>query len=1214
MLVRRSVMHSQHSASLRFTALLACASFILMRTADGSLCQAQDPVSCAAAQDAEASLDSATQLLQADAASHRKISIDSTGTSLEDKAAAGESTGKAEPSKEKRASSKVGINLSIKWMKNPLSVLEAVAAIPRIKEYLGLSKPIERVKTYDLAPSNRALVEEIVRQSNDPSDVTSVTDIKELVIGIGNKELNRSYQADFMEWFHTIAGDFKGSLHIAVGNEPDRSGVHSDVVLEVIRTIKKELPNVQVTVPFAYSIMHRSHPVHKSKLEQEFIDTYKDVLPLLDYFTINIYPFLSAGVKGVAISNLTGLEMNFLNDQISALRIALDRDFPRNNLPLAIGETGWPTCGAARANPYAFATLEYGRTFVQNVAKWMESSESDGRILSGQLFTAFDEETKGTRAIERYYGILTSKGEVKSDYSCVTNATEGSQAWLEEEYPDCESDLDWMVKNFDNPYLQEKFANRDIDGSLCSFQQYLYDRWASCPPVTRVPGVYVPTEGPTVYGQKSDQTKCWSERLAYKYSDRGAIVKPNVSHLITPYGSKIKSQHTSHDETAFKLDEKPGPDRFLQAEERAPEAVQPTTLQVYWINLDSSSDRRALMEQMFADLRRNIPIGINLQVTRVPAITPLEVKAMQANSSLKVEAKLIDACTEACPTHHTRGELLYTEMACSLSHLRAIDLAQKSGAASALILEDDVRIYPEFGDDLEILFRSASPGWTALQMSTVSTKALLALASSRAIFEPREEHFFGTGSYFINRAGMQHLRQTYAAGHFQRKAFWPGAGSLQAESVLFGSLPAGTVYTATRFYFNIMDFPTTVHVMANTSNYYAVSAVNWQRNYLHRHRSRLATQAPPATGAPDRLLESSFLAMTTLVCRNNSGFAGESRSIAGSIRALKIYNFTWTVYVIISDPSEDGHCPGLESFSEFRQKGVNMYYRLAPGRFSKWVYYTEDVEQFARYDFLVVYDADMGLSTFPWSDYFQRYEDYATRFGIAPVTGSVRNRSPFHPLKADWWQRCNRSKIRFVETDLIEQWFAMLSGQFATWYLRRVVQTGIIMEQRTLGVDWGVDTTWCGAAAEWANREAGCLLIPIDMYHGDTRSLKQDMTFHQNGEHLTNLWWERLPQWMQTSSVWTGSFFQDKMLGCSPVGLEERYHMPIDLRTVVPVVPTWIPDNRSHHNVEGLTDSASGSGYVKQNATEPEDEKDGARALPGLTALFFGLAAACALA
>ena len=31
---------------------------------------------------------------------------------------------------------------------------------------------------------------------------------------------------------------------------------------------------------------------------------------------------------------------------------------------------------------------------------------------------------------------------------------------------------------------------------------------------------------------------------------------------------------------------------------------------------------------------------------------------------------------------------------------------------------------------------------------------------------------------------------------------------------------------------------------------------------------------------------------------------------------------------------------------------------------------------------------DMGLSTFPWAEYFRRYEDYASKWGIAPVTGS----------------------------------------------------------------------------------------------------------------------------------------------------------------------------------------------------------------------------------
>ncbi|CAE7174759.1 unnamed protein product [Symbiodinium pilosum] len=809
----------------------------------------------------------------------------------------------------------------------------------------------------------------------------------------------------------------------------------------------------------------------------------------------------------------------------------------------------------------------------------MESAKSDGRIISGQLFTAFDEETKGTRPSERYYGILTSKGEVKTEYSCVSNATEPSQAWLEELYPDCESDLDWMVKNFDNPYLQEKFANRDMDGSLCSFQQYLYDRWATCPPVARIPGDFVPVESHVVYAKKAAQTKCWSQRLADKYSDRGAISKPNVSHLTD---RKAPSSHSTRKGGSVVSSEvTPLPDRFA-AKEPTPIAHKvPRTLQIYWINLDSSNDRRAAMENMFAKLGETKPPTLTLQVTRVPAVTTYDVKAMQANGTLAVEAMLIDACSEACPEHHARGELLYTELACSLSHLRAIELAVSQGNPPlALIMEDDVEIYPEFGTDLEKLLEQAPAGWSALQMSTVNTKAILQLASSATVFQPRETHFYGTGSYIIAQSAMERLRDRYATRHFARKPWLPGAGSLQAEGILFGALVEGTVYTSTHFYFNVMEFPTTVHVMSNSSEWYAVSSVAWQTNFMQRHRGRLLP-TNPAFGTPERLLKSSFLAMTTLVCRNNTGFDGESRSIAASIRALTPYNFTWAVYVIIADASEDGNCPGLESFLELRRPNVRMFYRVSPGRFSKWVYYTEDVEQFANYDYLMVFDADMGLSTFPWAEYFRRYEDYASKWGFAPVTGSVRNRSPFYPLKADWWTRCNRNRIRFIETDLVEQWFAMLSGNFATWYLRRVVDTGIIMEQRTLGVDWGVDSTWCGAAAEWANREAGCLLIPIDMYHGDTRSLHQDIVFHQNGEHLTNLWWERLPAWMRVSQVWLGSFFQDHMLGCSPCGLEERYHMPIDLRSIVPVVPTNLPDNISHHNVQAL-DSASGSAYTTQ--------------------------------
>eukprot|EP00913_Durusdinium_trenchii_P021622 g20319.t1 len=543
------------------------------------------------------------------------------------------------------------------------------------------------------------------------------------------------------------------ALHIAIGNEPDRSGVHADRVLDVLKALKAEIPEAQVTVPFAYSIMHRSHPVEKSKLEKEFVDEYKHVLPLLDYFTINIYPFLSSGTKGVAMSNLTGPEMNFLNDQISALRIALDRDFPHNNLPLAIGAL--------------------------------------------------------------------------------------------------------------------------------------------------IPGDFLPVEGHMVYGKRTAQTKCWSQRLADKYSDRGAVNKPNVSHLTDQHAKEAPSSKS----TSQSSEVNPLPDRFVGEGVEPSVVTRPRTLPVYWINLEQSKDRRVAMENMFASV------------------------------SLRPSAKLIDACEDACPEHHSRGELLYTEMACSLSHLRAMEYALAGNASLALIMEDrfclparqdDIEIYPEFGTDLERLLTDAPTGWSALQMSSVSTKGILQLASAGAVFQPRERQFYGTGSYIINRFGMLHLRAQYAAMQFQRKSWLPGAGSLQG--VIYDALPEGSVHTSTHFYFNVIDFPTTVHIMSNSSEWYAVSSVAWQRNFVHRHRGRLLPATPTST-IPERLVRSSFLAMTTLVCRNNTGFDGESRSIAASIRAMAPYNFSWAVYVIVSDGSEEGKCPGLESFRELRQPNVRMLYR-----------------------------------------------------------------------------------------------------------------------------------------------------------------------------------------------------------------------------------------------------------------------------------------------
>ena len=49
---------------------------------------------------------------------------------------------------------------------------------------------------------------------------------------------------------------------------------------------------LQVTVPFAYSIMHRSHPVEKSKLEKEFVDEFLGPEEVILYHSVTFYLYI----------------------------------------------------------------------------------------------------------------------------------------------------------------------------------------------------------------------------------------------------------------------------------------------------------------------------------------------------------------------------------------------------------------------------------------------------------------------------------------------------------------------------------------------------------------------------------------------------------------------------------------------------------------------------------------------------------------------------------------------------------------------------------------------------------------------------------------------------------------------------------------------------------------------------------------------------------
>jgi len=128
---------------------------------------------------------------------------------------------------------------------------------------------------------------------------------------------------------------------------------------------------------------------------------------------------------------------------------------------------------------------------------------------------------------------------------------------------------------------------------------------------------------------------------------------------------------------------------------------------VYYINLAARPDRRAFMERQFAQL--------GIAAERVEAVRTDEVPR-----------DLLDWHV----TRHSLWHLGAGDLACGLSHQRSWNRLLESGAAAALILEDDVQLTPQLLDflDPELPRRL---GADLLKLETFHSPVKLGTASQR---------------------------------------------------------------------------------------------------------------------------------------------------------------------------------------------------------------------------------------------------------------------------------------------------------------------------------------------------------------------------------------------------------------------------------------------------------------------------------------------------
>ncbi|KAH9301681.1 hypothetical protein KI387_013264 [Taxus chinensis] len=227
--------------------------------------------------------------------------------------------------------------------------------------------------------------------------------------------------------------------YVAVGNEPfleSYNGTFLNVTLPALKKIqqalnKAGLGDIKATVPLNADVYNspETNPVPSAgDFRPEVHDLMIQIIQFLNNndapFTVNIYPFLSlygnenfpvdfAFFDGTSQPLVDGTIQysNVFDANLDTLIWALKKaGFP--NMPIIVGEVGWPTDGDKNANSNNAQRFNQG--FLKHIMSGGGTPIRKGNI-EAYLFSLFDEDAKSIAPgnFERHWGIFQYDGKPK---------------------------------------------------------------------------------------------------------------------------------------------------------------------------------------------------------------------------------------------------------------------------------------------------------------------------------------------------------------------------------------------------------------------------------------------------------------------------------------------------------------------------------------------------------------------------------------------------------------------------------------------------------------------------------------------------------------------------------------------------------------------------------------------------------------------------------
>ncbi|KAJ3675626.1 hypothetical protein LUZ60_004668 [Juncus effusus] len=273
------------------------------------------------------------------------------------------------------------------------------------------------------------------------------TDI-EVMVTITNGKLadmgNYDTAKDWVKRNLTRYLDLEGGVNIAyvaVGNEPflkDYNGTFNNVTFPALKNVQNALneanyTHIKATIPLNADVYYSPdyNPVPSAGV---FRDDIADLMgEIIEFyhnnscpFTVNIYPFLSLfygkGKFPIDYAFFDG-NLNPLMDNGVAYTNVLDANYDTlasvlnkagyKDMPIIVGEIGWPTDGDVNAN------VSYAQNFYQGMVKHLAAKQGTplrpNTTMQVYVFGLIDEDGKSILPgnFERHWGIFTYDGQPK---------------------------------------------------------------------------------------------------------------------------------------------------------------------------------------------------------------------------------------------------------------------------------------------------------------------------------------------------------------------------------------------------------------------------------------------------------------------------------------------------------------------------------------------------------------------------------------------------------------------------------------------------------------------------------------------------------------------------------------------------------------------------------------------------------------------------------